>query len=157
MVSVPSGPTASTNAICEAMRDALLNYENVDGDALRDILGENLYRNRAPDNLAFPYGTLRLNTRRTHGYSGRRLDGQLEVLLHGRPSSELEAISDAADRCEQAMLDFVNASPQGLIFTANVQRDELPQGSGAVDSETCTIRLLFTLAIWPAYLTSLTT
>ena len=55
------------------------------------------------------------------------------------------------------MLDFVNASPQGLIFTANVQRDELPQGSGAVDSETCTIRLLFTLAIWPAYLTSLTT
>jgi hypothetical protein len=151
------GPTASTNAIFDAMRLALLGFENESNVSLRDIIGENLWRNRAPDNQTFPYGTMKLTTRRTSGYSGRRLDGRLEVMLYGRPSSELEVISDAADLCEQAMLDYVNASPgQGLIFTANVQRDELPQGSGDVDSETCTTRIIFTLAIWPAYLTSLT-
>lgn len=157
-MSLPTGPTASTNSIIDTMRLALLDFENVDGVKLRDTLGDSLYRNRSPDNLAFPYGTMRMNTRRTPGYSGRRLDGKIEVLLYGRPSSQIDLISDCADLCEQAMLDYVNASPlQGLLFTADVQRDELPPAGDPVDSETVTIRLLFTLAIWPAYLTRLTT
>jgi hypothetical protein len=156
-MSLPTGPTASTTAILDAVRLALLDFENVNGVTLRDTLGESLYRNRAPGNLTFPYGTLRMNTRRTSGYSGRRLSGTLEVLLYGRPSSQIDEISDCADLCEQAMLDYVNASPGGLLFTADVQRDELPPAGSPVDSETITIRLVFALAIWPAYLTSLTT
>ncbi len=157
MTSLPTGPTASTNAILDTMRSALLDFENINGVALKDILTGDLWRNRAPDNRAFPYGTLRMNTRRTPGYSGRRLDGKVEILLYGRPSSQLDDISDAADLCEQALLDYVNASPGGLLFTADVQRDELPPAGDPVDSETCTVRIIFTLAIWPAYLTSLTT
>lgn len=156
-MSLPTGPTASTNAILEAMREALLSFENVDGASLRDILKGDLWRNRAPDNTAFPYGTLRMNTKRTSGYGGLRLDGKLEVLLYGRPSSQIDVMSDAADLCEQAMLFFVSATPGGLLFTADAQRDELPPAGDPVDSETITIRILFTLAIWPAYLTSLTT
>lgn len=155
---VPAGETRSTNAIVEHLRDAMLNFTNANGGTLADIIGDNFFRNRAPDNQLYPYGTYRMNTRKTPGYSGLRLDGKLEVQLYGRPSSQLEDISDAADLCEQAMLEYVKASPpQGLIFTNDVQRDELPPAGAPVDSETVTIRLVFTLAIWPAYLTSLTT
>lgn len=157
MASLPTGNTRSTNAILEALRDQLLDYENVNGETVRDILEENLFRNRAPDNQEYPFGTLRLTTRKTPGYSGRRKDGKLEVTLYGRSSGQLQDISDAADRCEQAMLDYVSASSGGLMFTHECQRDELPQGGTPVDGETVTIRLLYTLAIWPAYLTSLTT
>jgi hypothetical protein len=157
-MSLPTGPTSSTNAILEALRDALLTFENANGGRLSDTLGENLYLRRAPDNMPFPYGTLRLSTQRTSGYNALRQTAKLELQLYGRPSSQFDVLSDAADLCEQAMNFYVNSSAgQGLIFTNDVQRDELPQAGAPVDSETCTIRLVFTLAIWPAYLTSLTT
>ncbi len=155
--TIPTGPTRSTNEIIETMRSALLDFENVDGGSLKDFLGENLYRRAAPADTAFPYGTLRWSARRTPGYSGLRLTGKLELQLYGRSSAQMEDISDAADLCEQAMLEYVNASVGGLIFTSDVQRDELPEAGPPVDSETCAIRIAFSLAIWPAYLTSLTT
>lgn len=157
-MSVPTGPTRSTNKILEALISAMLDFENANGESLKGIIGENLYRNRAPDNLSFPYGTARLSTNRSDGFNPLRKTGKLEVQLYGRTAAQLEDISDAADFCEQAMNFYVNASAgQGLMFVSDVQRDELPQGSAPVDSETCTIRLAFSLTIWPAYLSSLTT
>ena len=156
MTILPAGQTRSTNEMYEALRSALLDFENVNGDTLRSILDENLYRRTAPTNLVFPYGVMRLNTKRSNGFNALRKTAQLEVQLYGRPASQLEVISDAADLCEQAMNFYVSASGGGLMFVNDVQRDELPQGSAPVDSETVTIRLAFTLAIWPAFLTSLT-
>ena len=153
----PTGPTQSTNEILETMRSALLDFENANGGALKDIIGDNLYRRAAPAGAPYPYGVMRLSTRRTNGYSGLRLSSRLELQLYGRTSAQGEDISDAGDLCEQAMLSYVNASNGGLSFTADVQRDELPEGGAPVDSETCVIRIAFSLAIWPAYLTSLTT
>lgn len=152
-----TGPTKSTNEIVETLRSAFLDFQNANGDSLKDIIGDNLYRRTAPANTPFPYGTMRYSAQRTRGYSGLRYDAKLEVQLYGRTSAQGEDISDAADLCEQAMLAYVNAAPGGLIFSDNVQRDELPEGGAPVDSETCTIRIAFSLAIWPAYITSLTT
>jgi hypothetical protein len=42
------------------------------------------------------------------------------------------------------------------MFTHAFQRDELPAAGSPVDSETCAIRLVYSLAIWPTYLTQLT-
>ena len=156
MTQLPTGPTANTNAINESLRSTMLDFENANGDTLRDIIGENLYRRAAPANLAFPYAVMRLNTKRTTNFNALRKTARLEVQIYGRDASQLEDISDAADLCEQAMNFYVNSSGGGLMFTSDMQRDELPVGSAPVDSETCTIRLAFTLAIWPAYLTSLT-
>lgn len=156
MPTPAAGPTRSTNEILETLRRALLDYENANGDALRDTLGENLWRNRAPDNQPFPYGTMRLSTRNDGKYHGLRLEGKLEVQIYGRPASQLEVLNDAADLCDQAMTFYVGASAGGLMFTHAFQRDEMPPAGSPVDSETCTIRLVYSLAIWPAYLTNLT-
>lgn len=155
--SLPTGPTASTNAINEALRCALLDFENVNGDTLRGILGENLYRRAAPAGNPFPYGVMRVTMKRSTNFNPLRKIATLEVQLYGRDASQLPEISDAADLCEQAMNFYVRSSPGGLMFTSDVQRTELPEGSAPVDSEICTIRLAFTLTIWPSYLSSLTT
>lgn len=156
MTILPTGHTKSTNATHDELRRALLDFENVNGDGLKAILGEKLYRRAAPANTKFPYAVFRLNTRRANGFNALRKNAQLEVQIYGRPASQLEAVSDAADLCEQAMNFYVDSSGGGLMFTNDVQRTELPQGSAPVDSETVSIRLAFTLAIWPAFLTSLT-
>jgi len=153
---LPTGHTRSTNALMESLRSTLLEFEDVNGNTLEDIIGENLYRRAAPANTAFPYGVMRLDTRRSNGFNPLRKTGTLEIQLYGRPSSQLEDISDAADRCEQAMAFYVDSSGGGLAFVNDVQRTELPEGSAPVDGETCGIRLVFTLVIWPAFLSSLT-
>jgi len=153
----PTGPTASTNAINESLWSTLMNFENVNGDTLKGILGaDGLYRRAAPANRSFPYAVMRLNTKRTTNFNALRKSAKLEVQIYGRDASQLPTISDAADLCEQAMNFYVNSCGGGLMFTSDIQRDELPEGSAPVDSETCTIRLAFSLAIWPTYLTSLT-
>lgn len=151
----PLGHTRSTNAFLESLRDALLTFENINGGTLADIIGDNLYRRAAPANMPFPYGVMRLSTKRSNGFNGLRRVGTLEVQLYGRPSSQLETVSDAADLCEQAMQFYVDSSEDGLAFVNDVQRTELPEGSAPVDGETVAIRLVFTLVIWPAFLTSL--
>ena len=153
--------TTSTIAVVQTLRDILLSWENADGAKAADTLQgatdaqPRFYIGKTPNNLTFPYATLRLSTRNDGKYHGMRLTGALEVLLYGRPWTQLDIVNAVADLFDQAMLVTVESS-HGLLFCFGSQRDQLPPGGDPVDSETVTIRLVYTLAIWPAFLTSLT-
>lgn len=153
-----SGQTSSTAAFYTAVRQFLLDYVTQDNTRLSDILGEDpdtkLYIGRAADSTKFPYGTIRLETSNDGRFHLMRLEGQLEILLHGRPWTQGDDIEDAADIVEQAMYEFLLHS-DGLAFCHSKQRATLPPGVDPADSEVYTVRLVFTLAIWPAYLTRL--
>jgi hypothetical protein len=135
----------------------LLDFANPDGSSARDILAERLYVARAPDvPTAWPYGVMRLETSNDGSYNGMRLTGTLEVLLFGRPWAQMEqidAVADLFDRCAVARI----LNTDGLVFAHGFQRATLPGSSyQTIDAEVVTVRLSYTLAIWPTYLTNLT-
>lgn len=156
---IPTQETSSTYKLLEALRRAMVNY-SPDGERhISDVLGTEpdtrLFITRAPDNGKFPYGTIRLESQNSGRYHLMRLVGSLEVLLYGRPWTQQENIENCADMIEQAMYEMILNS-DGLVFCQSKQRATVPPGPDPVDSEVCTVRLLFTLVIWPAYLTRLT-
>lgn len=146
--------TDSTNAIIKTISDMLLSWANAEGKRASQVIEDRMYQVRAPNNVTFPYATVRLATRNDGKYHGMRLDGMLEVQVYGRPWSQQKDVNDVADLFDQAMVSTVE-NGHGLIFCHGWQRDALPPGGSPVDSETVTIRLVYTLAIWPEYLTSL--
>jgi hypothetical protein len=146
--------TNTTVAILTALRNFLLNWSSPeDGKKLSNILDVRLYQVRAPDNTVFPYGTLRLSTRNDGGNNGIRLDGSLEIQLYGRPFTMQPDVYRAADLCDQAMLAS-RESGAGFVITRTSQRDALPVGTTPVDSEVVGVRLVYSLIIWPTFLTS---
>lgn len=161
MTAPNAGLTSSTNAITSTLRDALLNYESDAGGAQigDSITGADdkprLWVGLAPDNAVFPYIVMRLDTRNDGESNGIRLTGQLEVQIYARPQSQQPVANDIADLVEQAMLTFL-ATTQGLMFQKARQRSTLPMAGPPVDSETVTIRLVYTLVIWPQFLYRLT-
>lgn len=158
---IPSKQTASTAAFYTALRQYLVNYIGPNEDALSDILASDVNNNprlyivRAADDIGFPYGVMRLETTNAGDHHGLRLEGMLEIQLFGRPWTQGDDIEHAADLVEQAMYAFLFNS-DGLAFCHGKQRQTLPPGIDPADSEVYTVRLVFTLAIWPAYLTRLT-
>lgn len=161
--AVPANATASWMAIEKALWHQLTGWTPGADVFLSAYLAKQpkseepgLYRVRAPDDRAFPYGTMRLEADNPGTYNGLRLNGTLEVLLYGRPWTQRELVENAADLIEGAMYDLL-VNTDGLIFCHGKTRATLPPGGEPSDSEVCTVRLTFTLAIWPAYLTRLGT
>ena len=157
-----SSATTSLLAVTQAARAALLAYANPQGAMATDILfpdvNQGCYIGRAPDNPTYPFAVMRLNTRNAGRNHGLRLDGSLEIQIYGKPYTQQENVNAVADLFEQAMLLWIgNAAGQGLVFSHGTQRDQLPPGPAPIDSEVVTVRLLYTLAIWPQYLTSIAT
>lgn len=156
---VPTRETSSTYNLLEALRRAILSYSPGENLSVSNVLGTDpdcrLYLVRAPDNTKFPYGTIRLETANSGRYNAMRLTGDFEILLYGRPWTQQRDVENVGDLIEQAMYEMIINS-DGLVFCMSKQRATLPPGPDPVDSEVCTVRLLFTLAIWPAYLTKLT-
>lgn len=155
-----TGKTASMNDVLATLRDELLSFkvDGEGGDSARDYIEERLYQNRAPDGTPkFPYGTMRLAVENDGRNHGQRLTGTLEVFVYGRPHQQWQDVNDVCDLFDQAML-CMRARTQGLMFAHGKTREPMPPsyGAAAVDGEVVTIRLTYTLAIWPAYLTKLT-
>ena len=151
--------TSSTEAVMKTLRRMLLDYRNARGETARDILKERLFETRSRDSpLVFPYAVMRLETSNGGLWHGMRLDGSLEVLVHGRPWAQQRAVYAVADLFDQCLLarTMTRGSPRGLIFAHGFQRATLPPGTAPIDSEVVTVRLQYTLAIWPSFLTSLT-
>ncbi len=150
--------TDSTMAVKKALRRTLLDYTNpITQRNARTIIQERLYIDKADNISTFPYGVLRLGTDNPGSYQGLRLNGALEVQLFGRPWRMQPIVEGVADLCQQCMWSAV-LNRKGLIFCHGSERATLPPataGAPAVDSEVCTVRLVFTLAIWPSFLTSL--
>lgn len=150
-----TGLTDSTNAVLATLRQALLEYENAEGVSAADFIADRLFQGRAPDNQDFSYASMRLNTRNDGGNHGLRLVGSLEIQVFGRPWSQYPDLNRLADLFDQAMTFYV-ANTQGLMACYAKQRDTLPTAGSPIDSETPTIRLAYSLFIWPRYLTVLT-
>ncbi len=152
--------TATTQDIYGTLRRRMLEYVNANGDSAADILGgidqARLYVIRAPDPSSpiFPYGIMNLKNQRSDTGRIGRMTADLEVQLYGRPFDTLPDVQYAADVLVAATTAFVSIT-DGLTFSRQWQRDEFPMPTAPADSETCTIRLLFPLVIWPKMLTSL--
>ncbi len=160
---VPDRATSSWMAVEKSIRSHLVGYSTTDNVYLSNFLEKiprteepGLYRVRAPDDRAFPYATMRLEADNLGTNQGMRMNGTLEVLLYGRPWTQRELVENAADLIEQAMYHLL-VNTDGLIFCHGKTRATLPPGTDPSDSEVCTVRLTFTLAIWPQYLTRLGT
>lgn len=147
----------STDALLADVRTALLTFTppHGDGRTVDDVLDGRLYNTRAPDNPTFPYGTFRLTTRNDGRSHGMRRMGELEVQLYGRPWAQREVMEGVADLFDQAALCLVRGV-QGLTFAYGSQRETIPPVGAAVDSEVVTIRLVYSVVLWPDYLTRLT-
>lgn len=149
--------TDSTTEVVKTLRRALLDFTNHGGFSARDYLGERVFNGRAPDSgLKFPYAVVRLQTSNAGNNHGIRLNGELEVLVHGRPWAQQEIVELACDLFDQAMLTLVVNEGQGFIFCHGMQRFVMPVAGAPVDSEVITIRLVYTLTIWPQYLIAMT-
>lgn len=150
--------TESTNDVLAIIRAALLDYSNGNGDGARDIIGERLYIDAAPSggtSLSFPYGVMTAAFGDSPGNFRLRQNVELEVQLHGKPQRAREALNDLADLFDAAMLTFLHSS-SGLAFCTGRTRSAMPAGGAPVDSEVVTIRLQYSLVVWPASLASLT-
>jgi len=148
--------TESTVAMMKTMRRMLLDWRNPRGETARDYLGERLFETRSPDSpLVFPYAVMRLETQNDGTNHGMRLTGFLEVQVHGRPWTQQAVVYAIADLFDQSMVGrWMNR--RGLIVAHGFSRQTLPPGTAPIDSEVVTVRLEYTLLMWPQFLTALT-
>ena len=153
--TIAAWSTDSTVAMMKTMRRMLLDWRNPHGQSARDLIGERLFDTRSRDTaLVFPYAVMRLQTQNDGINHGMRLTGFLEVQVHGRPWAQQAAVYAVCDLFDQSMVArWMNRT--GLIVCHGSQRATLPPGTAPIDSEVCTVRLEYTLLIWPAFLTSL--
>lgn len=149
-----TGNTDSTTAILGTLRAALLAYRTASGEGMPSVLND-LWIHRAPNQTVMPYGVLRLFGRQTSGaHNSRRETALFEITLSCRPVTQLPTLERVADWCDEAMTQYV-AIAQGLMFSRERQRDTMPFAGPPVDSETGTIRLVYSLTLWPQFLVAL--
>lgn len=145
--------TASTAALYQAVRSRILIFVPFNGTALSTVLGERLWIVQAPDDAAFPYGTMRfINTNALGEYNGDKLVMDLEVMLYDTPRSHQAALEGYADIADQSLLRWSDAS-SGLIFTRERSRYSLPVFPPPADREVCGVRLVYPLSVWPTFIT----
>jgi hypothetical protein len=149
--------TSSTEAVYALLRTHLLAFEGSTGASLSDRFADRIYLVRAPDDTAYPYGTLRFLPLVMQGaYNMDRQEGYLEVMLYDRPASHAAALEASADLVQQAFLRFADAT-SGLVFCREVQRDTLPVPLPGMERDIVTIRLAIHLVLWPTYITDYAT
>lgn len=156
--------TDSTTDLETALRTRLLTFTAMDGATLADTLGASLtgsgsdgklYWDAAPDNVTESsgrWGILGLKNRRTRGDGQDGELAELEVMLFARPRSQKQTLEACADLCDQAMLRYRDTS-SGVIGCWGKLRSTLPPMTSPADAEVVQIRLVYTLVLWPAYLT----
>lgn len=160
--------TTSTTALELALRTRLLTFTAMDGATLADTLGTTatgagsigaLFWEKAPDKMLGPdglplkrWGIARLANRRSRGDGQDGELAELEVMLFARPRSEKATLEACADCCDQAMLRYADTS-SGVIGCWGKTRSTLPPLVSPADTEVVQIRLVYTLVLWPAYLT----
>lgn len=156
-----AGETVSTKAVQDWLRTRLLTFPApIGGAKVQDIVGDRIYWDRPPADVGYPFGILRLSTRPgTTNFQGERLEGSLELSLIARPAgtAEVDALNQAGDLAQGALVHArvgdSAAATTGLIFVGESTRDPLPPPIEPVDEQTYQVRILWTLTLWPRYLT----
>lgn len=149
--------TTSTVAFAKELQAHLLGFTPTTGAlaglTLQTRLGGRLYQVAPPDTLTYPFGLMRLMGRRIDGaYNGARETMDVEVQLYRRPRSALQDLETDADLCDLAMQRYVASDALGIVFGRQRQRDTLPPFTDLADREVVTIRLVYPLVTWPAWL-----
>lgn len=147
--------TTSTAAAIQQLRTRLLTFAPMGGGAtLNTRLGGRLYIGRAPDNTpSFPYGVMRLiNQRQPGAYNGDKEEADLELMIYGNTVAQAQALEDAADVADQALLRYKDAT-SGLIFGRERLRDSVSGTGDPVLAAFLAVRCLYPVSIWPIFLT----
>ena len=156
-----AGETVSTQAVQDWLRTRLLTFPApIGGAKVADILSDRLYWDRPPADVVYPFGLLRLSTRPgTVNLQGERLEGSLELSLIARPAgtTEVGQLNQAADLAQGALIHArvgdSAAATTGLIFVGESTRDPLPPPIDPVDEQTYQVRILWSLTLYPRWLT----
>lgn len=154
----------SNEAIKRALRNHILDFQPLDdngdplGAPLRARYGggtsARIYFDALPDNLAFPNGIARLiNQRRSGAYNGERISADLEIMLYERNAANAAALEADADIVDAAMLRAKVSQGSGFMFSREGTRDTLPPSAEPESRGVVTVRLLYSVVIWPRYLT----
>ena len=147
---------ATSRALYQTLTDQILDFVGLGTptpDTLRTTLGGRFYLGVAPDSPTVPYGIVRLVNAQTRAdYQGDCQNVDLEILLYHRPRSKALDLEDIADLVDQALLRYLS-NVEGIIFARERFRDTLPVGVPPAERDVCGIRLLFSLIVWPAWLT----
>lgn len=157
-------PTDSTVNLGTVIRNRLLTFvPKAGGQTLMQKLGgattdqARLYRDAPPDTAVYPFAVMRLINRandRDYDYEKDPLD--VEVMFFGRPRSQAQLMEDCADLADQAMLRWREPTG-GLIYSKGRTRDTLPPPVEPADREVVQVRCVYSLAVWPTYLTQYST
>ena len=140
--------TTSTTSLQDQLRTRLLTFNT---NAL-DAIVTDLWIDYPPDTATFPYGVMRIvdNTQDTD-YDANRFTVQLEVMIYGNKRSQMQAVENAADACDRAMIDYVD-STSGITWARGRTRATAPATNDPAFRESATVRLVYELVVYPLYL-----
>lgn len=146
---------ASSIDILQTMQQRLLNTADANSHTLAQTLGTRLYIVDVPSDATFPYGVMRLQNRRSGGWQlTMREEAELEVLFYARPFSALSAIEIAADLADGAMYLYQDRSGGGIVSCNRHRRDSIERFTDPADRELAIVRSVYSLILWPEYLTA---
>ena len=147
--------SAASTLLMGAFRSRILDFVPTAGQSLAGTLTGGLHTHSAPDNAAFPYGTLRLVSRRTGRLDDSRLEeeGELEVFFVSRDRSRLAFIESAMDTAEQALLNWSTTAVGWLSVRGLQTRATIGPFSAPANAEVVQVRGLWRYTWWPTYRT----
>jgi hypothetical protein len=146
-----------TGQLYGAIRNRILTYDPVGRLHVDQLLTGGLYTLEAPDKATYPFGLIRLQSRRTgQGDDGRlRERGEVHVMLYGRPRADLDRLELVMDVTENALYGW-SGDVEGLLsIRALTQRDTLPPYQSPENREIISVRGVWEYTYWPSYRTHL--
>lgn len=148
--------STATTLLTGAIRTRLLDFDPAGATTpLRGTLTGGLHTHAPPDNVVYPFGFLRLGTRRTGELDDGALEeaGEVEVVLVGRHRQQLAIIEAAMDVCEQALLHWSTDQVGWLAIRRLANRLTLPPFPQAANAEIVQVRGVWRYTWWPTYRT----
>ncbi len=139
--------SASTKAILGTIRARIVAFVPLSGTALGSA---RVYANGPLEGAAFPYIVLRLVNQISDGL---RMTADLEAVVFHRPRSKASEAEDMADVMDGALLDWRDREGTGLIFAGERLRDTVAPFSEPADRELVQVRMIYSLLLYPEYLT----
>jgi len=116
-----------------------------------DLNGGLWYVAPPEQHTTLPYGTVECRQVSSGAYGGEREEVECELLLYHRPWSRLATLEGLADRVDEALLRYVSTT-SGMVLVQSRSREVLVPASPE-DRDLCGMRLVYLLAVWPAWLT----
>ena len=159
--------TAGYTELYGVLRSRILTFVDPAGRTWASISGAaagvgndaRLWQDGAPVGFSsWPYGVMRIVDDVNDGPYQQRTVFSLEIMVYGRPRTQLDKVRDLADLIDGALLQYRYSAPtEGFVKVTGRRRNMLPMGTGDVDAEVVTSRQLFSGFAWPKFLTSIPT